>query len=206
MLKAIIFDVDGVLLDSFESNVKYLNELFTKFGYPKLTNNDYSTMFHLPSYDVIKEWTKSDDEGRIKEIIAYGDRLPMDNNVEMPSGAREALYFLNKKYRLGIVTGRQRDNIFEGKLSECKNLFDASVGYEDTATHKPSPEPLLLVAKRLNVKPRDCVYIGDAITDVEAGNAAGIKVISYGKENLKGSVAHATSFKEITDAIKTIKY
>ncbi len=201
MLKAIIFDVDGVLLDSFESNIKYLNELFIKFGYPKLTGNDYSSMFHLPSYDVIKEWTKLNDEGKIKKIIAYGDTLPMDSNVEMPPEAREALHLLKKKYRLGIVTGRQRDNIFEGKLSGCKNLFDVAVGYEDTANHKPSPEPLLLAVKKLKVLPEECVYIGDAMTDVEAGNVARIKVISYGKEKLRGSVAHARNFKELIETI-----
>lgn len=205
MIKAIIFDVDGVLLDSFESNLKYFNELFPKFGYKKLTHMDYSRMFPLPTYDVIKAWATS-DEKKIKEIMAEGDRMPLDNSVEMPPGAYDVVVQLKKKYKLGIVSGRQRDNLYEGEMSKCKGLFDVGVGYEDTKLHKPSPEPLLLAMKKLNVSSDECAYIGDALIDVQAGNAAGIPVIFYGKEKPEGAIANASSFKEILEVIKTLKY
>lgn len=206
MIKAIIFDVDGVLLNSFESNLRYFRELLKRFSYPAPTSEDYTNMFHLPTYDVIKVWTKLKDDLKIKEIMAEGDKMELDGSVEMPKNAAKVITELKEKYKLGIVTGRQRDNIFEGELESYRRLFDAIVGYEDTLEHKPSPEPLLLALKKLKLKPEECIYIGDALTDIKAGDAANIKVICYGKSRMDGSIAKAETFEEILQLIENLNF
>lgn len=59
MIKAIIFDVDGVLFDSFEANFKFYEDLFNKAGYIPPTRKEYPKLFHLPMMDVIKKICKN---------------------------------------------------------------------------------------------------------------------------------------------------
>jgi len=59
VIKAIIFDVDGVLIDSFKANLKFNQDLMKSTGYPPPTRQNYKKMFHLSLLDLIKTWTKS---------------------------------------------------------------------------------------------------------------------------------------------------
>ena len=75
--------------------------------------------------------------------------------------------------------------------------------------HKPHPEPLLLAAKRLKVRPSECVYIGDSHTCIEAGCAAGMKTILYdGKKNPDTSAGTKTFGKipSIIDKLRTYAF
>ncbi len=91
---------------------------------------------------------------------------------------------LKRTYKkMGIATGRPR---FEANylLSKYKidKYFDSVICMEDTILHKPNPEPILEVIKKLEAK--STIYIGDSINDVEAAKSAGIKSIFIGSENL----------------------
>jgi HAD superfamily hydrolase (TIGR01509 family) len=98
----------------------------------------------------------------------------------MTAKASDVVKELHKKYPLGIVTNRVRGHIFETpEMKEIETLFTGVVGYEDTEKHKPDPEPLFLSAKKMGVAPNKCVFIGDAETDMQAGQAAGMKTILY---------------------------
>ena len=68
MVKAVIFDVDGVLLNSFEANLKFYQNLAHKIGVPLPTREQFQKLFHLSMYDVIKILTQSDSEDKIKRI------------------------------------------------------------------------------------------------------------------------------------------
>ena len=60
MIKAVIFDIDGVLLDSFEANLKFFQDLMIKFGYLPPTKEEVPPIFHLNMWDAIRSLTKSD--------------------------------------------------------------------------------------------------------------------------------------------------
>lgn len=67
--------------------------------------------------------------------------------------------------------------------------------------HKPDPEPLLLAAQKLGVKPEETVYIGDVENDLKAAHAAGMKVILYSKDKPEDADAYATSFEKLPSII-----
>ena len=136
MIKAIIFDVDGVLIDSFESNLKFLQNLMSHFGYPLPTRDHYHDLHHRTLKDNIKILTQLTDEDEIAKIIKIAhDNTIINDATELvvtPPNLIQALKLLSKKYQLAIVTQSSR---FKQRaksiphLSEFIHLFEVVVDY-----------------------------------------------------------------------------
>jgi pyrophosphatase PpaX len=78
--------------------------------------------------------------------------------------------------RLGVVTAKIRPTLelgFEHAPLDS-SLFDVIVAKEDTESHKPEPEPLLLALRLLGARPADAIYVGDSPFDIQAAHAAGV--------------------------------
>lgn len=68
MIKAVLFDVDGVLINSLEANTKFLQDLLSKAGYRQPSQEEYKAVFHNTLKDAIRILTKSDSEAEIQKI------------------------------------------------------------------------------------------------------------------------------------------
>lgn len=206
MIQAIIFDVDGVLLDSFEANLKFFQDLMVAAGYHAPTREEYWPIQHYSMWDTIKVFIKDRSEVEIGRIWELGREFPFYFDLlKMPPDVPEIVAELSRGYRLGVVTNRTADSIEEFFVfSKLRKYFSAAVGYEDTERHKPDPEPLSLCLKKLRVESALAVYIGDAPTDIQAGKAADMKVISYGPKSLAGVDGHFGAFKDLPNLITTL--
>ena len=205
MIRAIIFDVDGVLLDSFEANFLFFQKLFRRTGFTPPTRDEFKPMFHFTMWDVIKSVTRLDDDKKVEEIWNLGRAGEFyTRNPKLSEGVAPIVRQLSKGYSLAVVTSRVQTYMFEGPLADLKQYFKVAIGYEDTENHKPHPEPLLLAAKQLDAKPEECAYVGDVENDVKAAKAAGMKVIIYSGEQLKEVDAQTSDFSKIPDLIKTL--
>lgn len=205
MIKAVIFDIDGVLLDSFEANLKFFQNLMMVAGYRPPAREEFPALFHLSLMDVIKKLTGSESEEEITRVFKLGESRMANYPIElldMPNGADKTIKILSKDYLLGIVTSRIRSSVYEApKLAALKKYFLIAVSYEDTENHKPHPDPLLLAAKKLNVEPGECVYIGDVENDIKAARAAGMKSIVYSGEGISGADCATSDFRAIPELI-----
>lgn len=205
MIKAVIFDIDGVLLDSFEANLKFFQNLMDHFGYPLPTREEFPAIFHLSMWDAVIKLTGLSLEEDIKKIWEAGKGRDIDYPLELlnvPDNTESTLNTIAKNYSLAIVTSRIRDNVYEApKLADLKRYFPVVVAYEDTEKHKPDPEPLLLAAKKLNLKPEEAAYIGDTESDARAAHAAGMKVVIYSKDKPGDADAYTSSFEDLPSII-----
>lgn len=201
MIKAIIFDVDGTLLDSFESNLIYFQNLMKAAGYQPPTLEEYRPFFHMTMMAFIKQFTGSNSEDEIMRIFKLAQNTNIDYPIEkMAKDASQIVRLLSKDYRLGIVTSRVRTSVFEApEMVELEKLFETTVTYEDTTNHKPHPEPLFLAAKKLDLDPKHCVYVGDTENDMLAAKAAGMDFILYGRVDSPKSF---TDFLDLPNLIK----
>jgi pyrophosphatase PpaX len=209
MLKAVIFDVDGVLIDSFEANLKFYENLFKAVGYISITRERYRQTFHHSMEEVIREVIKSNNEAEVVRIWEYAknhrSQLYPYEFTKTPDGYRPVIVKLSRKYKLGIVTSRIRDSVFKiPQFAKLEKYFSDAVYFEDTQKHKPDPEPLLLSAQRLNFKPAEMVYIGDMESDLTAARAANMKIILYSKIKLPGADAIASDFSRLPDLIDSL--
>ena len=104
----------------------------------------------------------------------------METTLEQYSGMPDLLNDLRAAgVRIGIATSKRRNSAdLTLSYSGLADAIPVTVAMDDTAVHKPNPEPLLLALERLGADPSDAVYIGDAVVDVQAAHAAGLPAIS----------------------------
>lgn len=206
MIKAVLFDVDGVLIDSFEANFQYYKDLMPAAGHSAPTRSEYEAIAHLGAYDSIKALIGGEDKKEIERVETIGEKdVPYHiDRATMSTGATEVLKELHKNYKLGIVTNRRHP--FEPpQFKEIKDYFDVAIGYNDTKHHKPHPEPLHKAMESLGVAPKETVYVGDSETDFEAARDAGVAFVYFSlKEHPEADVT-THNFAEIPLLIKELK-
>ncbi len=132
--------------------------------------------------------------------------------VKLIGNANRVLRELKKKgLKLALVSGSNRayaDDVLR-KLKFDFSLLDARIHSEDTQRHKPEPDPILLALKKLKVKAREAIYIGDSLLDYRAAKAAGVNFIgtlsgvANREEFLENGVVHI--IKDISELPKHFK-
>jgi len=209
MIKAVIFDIDGVLLDSMEANIAFFQDLLQSAGYRKPSRKIIKENFHLTMIEMIKALLPRASEKEILRAWNMGkttDRKKYRELSKIPDRSAETIRKLSRKYRLGIVTGRIRagvDSFFD--VCKTRKYFSAVACFEDYEKPKPDAEPLLCALKKLGTKPEEAVYVGDAIIDMQAAKAAGTHFILYSKKKIKGAKYMARSFYQMPEIISGIE-
>ncbi|MEK7070607.1 MAG: HAD family hydrolase [Patescibacteria group bacterium] len=208
MIKAVLFDVDGVLLDSLEYNANSLADVFKKAGYEPITVEQYKKTFHFSLRKNIKHHLGIEDEAEIDRVynIGTGKRNKDYSSLRYHDGIKEVHEKLADDYLIGLVTSRYHAGIFDKPgLKDLKEYYSVVVGYEDTSKHKPDPEPLLLACAQMNVNPAQCVYVGDALTDIQAAKSAGMKSILFAEKNTASADACASKLIDLPAVIKKLR-
>ncbi|MGD8506654.1 MAG: HAD family hydrolase [Candidatus Bathyarchaeota archaeon] len=206
MTKAIIFDVDGVLIDSNEIIVEAYKKTAEKLGLRTPSLLEIVDLMGRPLVEVVRTlWPESNVELYVKEYR----RLFMDEHLVVPAveGAVDAVRELRESgIKIGLLSGKTTFFI-EKHLREAGfniNWFGVIVSFETTRKHKPDPEPLLYAISQLDVRPEEAVYVGDAISDYECARNAKVEYFavltgSLGRGDLEklGVVSIADSVAEL---------
>lgn len=209
MIRAILFDCDGVLIDSFNSNLVFFQSLMTQAGHTPPTADMYKKYFAVPLRGVVEGLLAKESKEEIERVFKMGLEWRTvgyrDDLLTSPEGMEAVIKKLANIYTLAVVTSRIRGSVFSGHtLKPVEKYFKTAVYYEDTKKHKPDPEPLLLATKKLHVKPEECIYIGDAHTDRVAADAAGMKIILYNKTKPDGDVPWTPEFKNLLHLVEIL--
>lgn len=177
-LRAVLFDLDGTLIDSAEDLGRAANAMRLARGLPPLPLAQYrphggsgargmlGQAFAVapgqPDYDELK-----------REFLDLYEGLMYDSTQAFPGIAAELVGLTDAGLTWGIVTNKAER--FALPLTAALRLGAAVIVGGDTTGHaKPHPAPLLEAARRLGVKPQACLYVGDDERDVIAGRAAGM--------------------------------
>ncbi|MFH1702461.1 MAG: HAD family phosphatase [Nitrospirota bacterium] len=174
MKEAIIFDVDGVLLDSFDVQIKCYKEIARRLGVKEPGRDVIEESFGFRLEKKSKLLFGSEDE---KIIDIYKEiRSKMENDIKVMDGLEEFLN--NLKAKKAIVTSRTKESL-ERSFGNFLKFFSVIVTEEYTEKLKPNPDPLLLACERLDVIPGKAVYVGDTIIDYRAAKNAGMGFIGF---------------------------
>lgn len=207
MLKAVLFDVDGVLMDSKDAVMAMFQNLLKVGGYPPASRDEMLSCLHLTLRDSLKKLTESDNPKEIDRLwnLAHDKSMRSPELFEFPEKLEEVLEELHKSYRLAIVTSRIKLGVEE--MFDVRNLghlFDVVVTVEDYEHPKPRPEPLYVALERLGITADEAIYIGDSKTDIEAAKSAGMKSIHLSRDTHPDATAGIREFYELVDVIKEL--
>lgn len=181
---AVIFDMDGVLVDSAAAHHASWRIVAERDGLD-VSAERFASTFGRPSRDIIRIiWGPHIDDAAIARIDAEKEaayRELIRDNVPIMPGCRDALAALRTAgLHLAVATSGPPENLdlaLDG--GSLRAYFDATVHGFDIAHGKPAPDCFLLAARRLGVAPAACVVIEDAVVGVQAGVAAGMRVIGF---------------------------
>jgi len=180
MNSALLFDLDGTLVDSIELILGSARYAFADFDGHAPSDEEWRAGIGRPLQAVLREYASNDAEadrllGRYREYqLANHDRLmrPYDGIVATLRQLAE------EGHPMAIVTSKAdwlalRALEFVG----IADLFPVIVGCDTCVNHKPHPEPVQNALARLDVSPENAIFVGDSPHDIESGRAAGVYTI-----------------------------
>jgi HAD superfamily hydrolase (TIGR01509 family) len=206
-LKTVIFDLDGTLIDTEPSAAQAVSRCFKNWGIEVdpadasyVTGRTWESAFEFlfQKYKI----PVSPAEASHRVLEAYRDALN-DHLILVPGGA-EAVRALSREFRLGLVSGSHRSEIFWAldKLGVREN-FEVVYGAEDYPRSKPAPDGYLKAIQALEFKPAECVVFEDSSAGVQSALDAGAWVVAitatnHFNQNLALAHHHIPDLREVT--------
>jgi HAD superfamily hydrolase (TIGR01509 family) len=181
---AVIFDLDGTLVDSLELYYRDLREILLRVGLPPVPKEEVLEVMRAGSspWDVFIPKDMPNRKEFVDRCIAIDREIwptLYHEEARLFPGSRPTIESLFRRgIKLGIVTsGWEEDNEISHLLSKegVAPYINALIMKPDTKRTKPAPDPILLCLERISANPASAVYVGDAPDDIRAGKAAGTR-------------------------------
>jgi len=176
MIKAILFDLDGTLIDTNELIYKSFCYAFKEVLHKELPKEEIKGLYGKPLKDSFANYVG--DKKTIENLIvahrSYND-LHHDNMCKPFDGVVELLTKLKEKnIKCGVVTSKRKNVAIHGMtLGGIIDFMDIIISPEDTKRHKPEGEPALKACELLGIKPKETIMVGDSPYDLLCGKNAG---------------------------------
>ena len=207
-VNAVLFDLDGTLIDSAPIYYEIIDVVFEKLGIPPVSveilreamdDGEFDWDFVLPA-----RMKNRKDELIVEARVIIDDIAPpmFRRQIKLIPGAAETCKKIAAQgMKIGLVTSTPTDYI-SVKLAPLRkagieNLLQVIVTADDVVNKKPHAEPLIKCSRKLGIAVDKCVYVGDTRVDIRAGNAAGMKTVGV----LTGFDDYEALKKENPDAI-----
>lgn len=221
MIKNIFFDLDGTLVNTVGDLTVATNTMRKHFGLKPVTENVLANIIGKGYPTTVRKVLALDfdDKDYIESIADEGVRIISQTykslnsaNSKVYPNVFETLDILKHKgIRMSVITNKHEEDAKQSlKHLGLIDYFEIIIGGDTTTNYKPQPQPLFFALEKLNIKPDECLMVGDSLNDFLCGKGADIKTIlvSYGYHNgvdLKDldSFAYIDDFAEIKNLIKS---
>ncbi len=178
MVKALIFDMDGTLINSHDAHVESYREVLSSRG---LKVNDFTLAknFGKVAEDILKAIFPGVTSKEINLMVLEKRRAFLKFiDLVKPLRCAERLLSMGGQFKLVLATSSSRleTNAIISKLGWTEHFILIITSY-DVPRPKPSPDILIAAAKKLRLKISDCLFVGDSIFDALSARAAGMSFI-----------------------------
>ena len=178
-VKAVLFDLDGVLVDSFEAWFHTFNDTLKHLGVKSVPKKEFSKIFGNTIDKNIKSVINITAKEANKLAIMYFDKNKKYVNV-FPETKNILKKLSNSKVKIALITNTPKKILLPTlKHYKLKKYFKAVVAVDDVKRGKPAPDMILKACKMMKVKPKNTILIGDTKNDMIAGRRAGCVTIGY---------------------------
>ncbi|GFO69159.1 haloacid dehalogenase [Geomonas limicola] len=202
-IKAVIYDCDGVLFDSFEANLNFYVQVMDHFGMPPLDRNDRETMRVLHTYcnkDVLAYLFKGDPRlTEVRQFSASLDYRKLFPLMVVEEGLHETLSALKGRVELAVCTNRANSMDLLLESFGLNGFFSCVMTAAKVTNPKPHPEPLFKVLDHYGISPAQALFVGDSEVDRQAAEAAGVPFVAY-----RGDMAALARIDRHTDLLSLL--
>lgn len=214
LIKAVIFDMDGVLTETSHEHFLAWKELANELGYelPDEVKDAVKGISRLESLEIVLQSVGLQNKynEREKEVLAthknniYLELIGQFTKDNLSSGAVKLLEELKKSGVLIGLASASKNAPFLLKAMEIEEYFDAVVNPAEIANGKPAPDIFLKAAELLEVDSSECIGVEDAYAGVESILSAGMLPIGIGEKNVLSNCENVFSSLEEIDVKKLI--
>ena len=184
MIKAIIFDLDGVLVDATDRHYEALNDALGLFGF-EITREEHMGFYNgLPTAEKLKVLSeKKRLPLELHEIIKRMKRKYTDEKVAQlcrPSHEKQIMLtqLKTKGYKLACCSNAQKYSVVNMlRYAGIMDFFDLVIGNDEGFAAKPAPDIYLAAFKQLEISPKEAIIVEDAPHGIQAAKSSGAKVI-----------------------------
>ena len=205
-IKAVIWDMDGVIADTAPYHFNAWQEVFQKRGV-KFTREDFRRNFGQRNDTIIRntlgEGISPNEIDVIAEEKERDFRKAVRQNIKPLPGAIELIKLLTEhEFKVALASSAPIENIrllTEGLgINDC---FQSIISGRDVTEGKPSPQGFLLAAQRLGVESENCIVIEDAVAGVTAAKRAGMSCLAITNTHPKTSLVEADLIVDTLEAV-----
>ncbi len=185
MMRGLIFDFDGLIIDSETLTAKVAMQIVAERGGTSQLS-DWTPLFGPVGPDVDEAWarTLTDLLGQDVDPAEFNEllndrRRPLTHELQPLPGVLDVMKAASDRgWKLGLATGHQGTPLMEtlGRLDLIER-FDAIVHTREVARAKPAPDIFLETARRFDLEPHECLVLEDSLAGYEAACAAGMSVV-----------------------------
>lgn len=208
--RAIIFDMDGVIVDSEPRHERAFRDIFKQIGYGETHGIDFPAYYGRSDHTLWVDFiAKHKPTHTIEELSGWKQRRFLEMiREEQPifENLPELVHRLSLVHKIGLASGSYHPTIDAIlSLKDLRRYFPVVVSVQDVQRGKPAPDVFLRAAELLQVSPHECCVIEDSAAGVEAARAANMKVIaitnSLPAEKLTRAHHVVDTYKEIDDLL-----
>ena len=202
-IKAIIFDMDGLLIDSepvwFNARKIFCKQLNIEWTWDHQRDTMGVSTAAWVKYMRTLLGEQYSNETILNGVVDKMTEAYKSGGIEMMPGADEAIKFCYGKYKIGIASGSYKVLLHTAiEANDWNKYLNEILSSDDMQRGKPHPDVYLETAKRLNVKPEECIVLEDSRDGIRAGVAAGANVIAVpSKEIVVPQEVLETAYKVI---------
>ena len=209
-VKAVLFDVDGVLIDSEDAYPRVVQKALARFAGIKRSKKQILRFAGRAGAGWFRGVLPNAPNALIKKMFNWGDGvywsyyLPRYSRP-MPGVTRTLRELKKRGFKLGIVTNQTRREMRVTQRIIRFAKFDVLVSAED-ASPKPSPAGLRLALKKLRLKPSEALYVGDTETDARTCAPLGVRLvlISWKRNERTRGLRGFTRLKRFSDLLNLV--
>ena len=200
--KVVIFDCDGVLLDTKKSVRAYYDTLFREVGVPLLTDSQFKDAFMNTVEEAILQFIQNpQQQEKARALQRSFDNTPFLNKIEIAPTTLPFLGFLHQFVKTAVVTNRAYSMPTITKRWSFDKYFDLIISAMDVSQPKPHPEGLNKVLATFNLSPKEALFVGDSPVDELAAKRAQIPFVAFQNKNLS-AVYHIHELPQLAEILK----
>lgn len=175
--EAVLFDLDGTLIDSLPLIIKIYRKVFEELKIP-WGDDDIIKMIGLPLKDIGRHYT-GEQAGHFEELYRFYYHREHDRYTSLFPGTLSLLDLLKEKeIRLGIVTSKGKTGAWKSiNYTGLKPYMDIVVTAHDVIKPKPDPEPLLKALNHFGIEAARSIFVGDSSYDILTGKNTGSRTL-----------------------------